>query len=126
MRRDGPNMPRNLGFRSDVRYRMRPRELNSLFHGTGQVPSTKTAQMCEVVLIRLLAGGKLKVPGHVLNAFAYRLVWGEYFVPLPSRVPQTLYECGWIDATGALTEDGRSHASSIHSALDFESVAGAQ
>lgn len=104
-------MPRNLGFRSDVRQKMTLADIKALYKPLGMESTTKTDLMGRAILMHMVVGARLVFPGHVLNAQQYRLVWEERFIPLPSRAPQWLYDQGMIDAGGAVTEAGAAFVS---------------
>jgi hypothetical protein len=105
--KDSPDMPRNLGFRSDVRRKITYRNLSALYGGPPGVEASKTVALALAVLKKLGSGASLAFPGHVLNAADYVLIMGQSYIGIPSRVPQWLYDNGLINAEGRLTNVGK-------------------
>ena len=113
MIKDSAYMPRNLGFRSDVRRKISYRDLMVIYGTSPGADSTKTAPLALAVFAKVATGGSLVFPGHVLNAADYILLIGEKYVGLPSRVPKWLYDHELIDAQGNLTKAGQIKAQEL-------------
>jgi hypothetical protein len=87
--------------------------MNSLFKPLGQPRDSKTVPMALAVLRMLESDARLVFPGHVLNAQQFRLILANGVVALPSRVPQWLYDQGFINAAGHVTDEGYSKIRSL-------------
>lgn len=108
MIKDAKGMPRQLPFRSDVRFKLELNDLIALNEGLPAPGATRTDRLGPAVLHRLISGARLAVPGHVMNAFECRLLFDDRDIRIPSRVTQWLYENGYIDAEGSITTEGRA------------------
>ena len=98
-------MPRDAGFRSDIRVKIDVDDIIRIYRGLPGDPiaSTKTANLADAVLNRLNEGARLEFPGHVLNACEYFFVSSVWRIRLPSRIPHWLFDKGYIDSTGDFT-----------------------
>lgn len=99
-------LPRDLGFRSDIRVKIDVDDIIRIYRGlhTDPVAANKTANLAEAVLNRLNEGARLQFPGHILNACEYFLVSSVWKIALPSRVPHWLFDQGYFDAEGEFTD----------------------
>lgn len=106
--------PRDIGFRSDVRPRLDIDDLMRIYRGLPTSPDvTKTPNLAMAVLERVARGASLYFPGHILNACEYHLVSTIWRIALPSRVAHWLYDRGYVDAEGEITEAGKQQFVSL-------------
>ncbi len=102
------SMPKDLGFRSDIRTRIELEDLMRLYRGLpNPLEGNKTPNLAMAVLNRINEGCRLHFPGHVLNACEYFLVSSVWCIALPSRVAHWLFDKGYIDAEGQMTAEGK-------------------
>jgi hypothetical protein len=93
-----------LPFRSDLRTKVSLDDQCRLAGGLVNLDFNKTPTIAMHVLLHVHLGCRLKFPGHILNACEYNLISSCWTIALPSRIPHWLFDNGWLDDEGNLTE----------------------